>query len=579
MTPRLLPAVFMILMACNHRAPVYPEEAGIVGIDGGLDTLLLPDGQPDLGVPEICRQEQVPWTLHKDPRGNFGLVIPSGVSAHTVSIAGAASSESAVALNASGVAALVATRLTDLTSPAAEVSKIQQQLSAALTGLGSSATVRAAGSSGSSAEKHPDVKEVIWDVSAGAAMEPGELRNRLFAVLLAKPLTALSGLPGAVAAPSAKLMIKLALALRPTGQIIVSAAVANQADYDDTSTGLSFLVDDLGNGTAVAQAGTSPVFECDIRAISSKAVADIIWIVDESGSMNDNRQDIVNNVTTFFNKALAAGLDFRMGVAGMKKPGAGVLLGKFCSDGNGASSDDGGEDRFLLPDEKDAFTACVKNPPYYEGGSEHGLSHGYWAVKNHLPRAASSSHKIREGAHLAVIFVTDETAQELTEEEGDFFGEPGFLSYMDYKKTNCQLTPDKQVKLETFIQPLVDLFGGAQATVHLIGGVCNNACSAEVAFGYQELVNAFGGQTGDVCQHDLNATLQVIIDTITASASPRTLKYVPISSTLAVEANGLLLPRSRTQGWVYNPTSNSLTFINVQVPKGAVVVASYQRFN
>lgn len=579
MTSRLPLAMLTILTACNHRAPVYPDEAGIGGPDVGPDALLLPDSRPDLGVPEICRQDQVPWTLHKDPRGNFNLVTPSGVAAHTVTITGAASSESAVALNASGVAALVATRATDLTSPTAEVSKIQQQLFAALAGLGSSATVRAAGSSGSSAEKLPDVKEVIWDVSAAVAMEPGELRNRLLAVVLAEPLTALSGLPGAVATPSAKLMIKLALALRPAGQIVVSAAVANQAAYDDTSSDLSFLVDDLGNGTAVARTGTSPVFECDVRAISSKAVADIVWIVDESGSMNDNRQDIVNNATTFFNKALAAGLDFRMGVAGMKKPGAGVLVGKLCSDGSGASSDDGGEDRFLLPNEKDAFTACVKNPPYYEGGSEHGLSHGYWAVKNHLPRAAGSSHKIRQGAHLAVIFVTDETAQELKEGEGDFFGEQGFLSYMDYKKTNCQLSPDKQVKLETFIQPLVDLYGGAQATVHLIGGICNNACSAEVAFGYQELVNAFGGQTGDVCQHDLNATLQVIIDTIAASASPRTLQHVPISSTLVVEANGLLLPRSRTQGWVYNPTSTSLTFINVQVPKGAVVVASYRRFN
>ena len=35
--------------------------------------------------------------------------------------------------------------------------------------------------------------------------------------------------------------------------------------------------------------------------------ADIIWVMDESGSMNDNRYDIVNNAAALFAKAKAAG--------------------------------------------------------------------------------------------------------------------------------------------------------------------------------------------------------------------------------------------------------------------------------
>lgn len=567
---------FVILAGCHHRAPVLPEDAGPQ--DSGLELLQLPDlSLSDIGVPELCRKDHAPWILHTDPRGNFVLAVPEAVSVFPVAIDGAAGTDSAAGLNHPEVAALVVTRTAKLPHPSAEVDDIQQTFFAAVSALGS-ATVRASGSTGTSAEGHPEVKEVIWDISIKGSVEPGYLRDRLMAAALLRPLSSLNGLPGPVGEAVYELVIKMAVVRRPQGLVVVSAAVAGRDAYENLASPLAFLVDDLSNGTAVAAPGKTPEMECDIRSISSKPVADIIWIVDESGSMNDNRQDIVNNATTFFAKALAAGLDFRMGVAGMKKPIQGVQLGKLCSYGAGASTDAGGEDRFLLPSEQEVFTDCVKNPPYYEGGSEHGLTHGYWAVKSHLPRADASPHRIRKDAHLAVIYATDETAQELKEGSTNFFGQEGFLNYLDYKKTSCQLTPDKQTKLETFIAPVVDLYSEAKASVHVIGGVCNNPCNAEIAHGYRELVGAFGGQLGDVCQHDLNATLQVIIDSINASASPRTLKYVPISSTLAVEANGLRLERSRTQGWIYNPTSNSLTFINVQVPKGAVVVASYRRF-
>jgi len=254
------------------------------------------------------------------------------------------------------------------------------------------------------------------------------------------------------------------------------------------------------------------------------------------------------------------------------------LLGKLCSDGSGAAADDGGPDRFLLSGEQALFTSCIKNPPYYEGGSEFGLTNGYWAVKNHLPRAANAPNKVRQGAHLAVIFVTDEAAQELKQGEGDLFGEEGFLSYLDYKRSNCELTPSKATRLTGFIKPVLDLFTSSQASVHVIGGGCENSCNAEIAYGYQELVTGLEGQMGDVCQHDLSATLQVIINAIAASASPRMLAHIPISSTLTVDADGKRLERSRTLGWVYNASSNSLTFINLQIAKGTVVTASYRRF-
>ena len=582
--PWILALPLLLLAACSHRVPVSAVEAGV---DAGPDVaIILPDGPlPDIGEPQICKQDQVPFTTRQDPRGNYTLVTPTTLTHHPLTVQGAGAKDSAAAINGTGLAALVITRATTQTDPTALLTPIQQRFFTDLTKVGVAAAVRASGTAGKSAFGAPEIKEAIWDLSASPAVGPAKVRDLLVAAALLKSSADISGLPGAVTQPSGKLVVRVTLTLWQ-GQIALSAAVANAADYEKTNSPFSFLVDDLSNGTALAPANSKTAFECDIRKVSGKPVADIIWIVDESGSMNDNRQDIVNNANSFFVKAIAAGLDFRMGVAGMKKPDPNlhppVELGRFCSKETTDPSDPGGTDRFLLPSEKDLFRACVKNPPYHEGGSEHGLTHGYFAVKRHLPRAVNRADRIREGAHLAIIFVTDETAQELKTGH-ELLGMQGFLAYTDYKKDHCTLDPVKRGQLETFIKPLRDLFNGAASAgvptkVHVIGGTCANACNAEIAYGYKELATATGGQLGDVCQPALDATLNEIIKSITASASPRVLKYTPISSTLAVEAQGVQLPRSRTQGYIYSAANNSLTFINVKVAKGVVVVASYRRF-
>jgi hypothetical protein len=573
------------VVGCRHRLPVGPGDAGAeAGLDGAIQ---IPDGPlADLGTPEICLKNQVPFTTHKDPRGNYTMVTTTGVTLQNLTVAGAKAKDSAAAVDGTGVAALVVTRATSHADPSVALAEIQQRFIGDLTtGKIGTATVRASGTSMKNAEGDPEIKEAIWDLAVNPAIPPGKLRDQLVASALLRPVSQITGFPTTSAAAANKIVVRLTLSLRK-GQVVLGGAVASTSDYDDKTSSLSFDVDDLSNGTALARAGKQTVFECDIRRISGKPVADIIWVVDESGSMNDNRLDIVNNAKTFFDKVLAAGLDFRMGVAGMKRPDDSILppveLGRFCSQATENTADEGGTDRFLLPSEKDEFKACVKNPPYFEGGSEYGLSNGYFAVKRHLPRAANRSDRIRTGAHLAIIFVTDETAQEL-KGGGELLGVPGFLGFNDYRKENCSLDEAKQKQLDGFIKPLRDLFSatsqvGALTKVHVIGGTCNNSCNAEIAYGYKELAVASGGQLGDVCQSDLNATLNVIINSITASASPRVLKYAPVSSTLAVSVNGLRLDRSRTKGYMYNAANNSLTFINVKVAKGHRVTAAYRRF-
>ena len=114
--------------------------------------------------------------------------------------------------------------------------------------------------------------------------------------------------------------------------------------------------------------------------------------------------------------------------------------------------------------------------------------------------------------------------------------------------------------------------------MYLSGRISNNTCNADVAHGYKELAQQLGGVVGDVCQKNLGNTLQVIIDSIVAGASPLKLEYVPISSSIAVAMDGAQIPRSRTNGFDYRAEQNSLAFINVKFDKGSEVVSSYKRW-
>jgi hypothetical protein len=463
-------------------------------------------------------------------------------------------------------------------------------------------TARASGIEGHSHDKYDTVQGTILDLNLSGSSNISIIRNEIIGTILGKQMAQLGNLPGPYGSSGNEFVVRFVTVKRfefkrdeqkklilddkghpiDTGdqtkwRLVVMGAVASRANYQDPTRVTGFIMDDLSNGTALAVSSDAVGDSCDVGMISSLPVADIIWIIDESGSMDDDRQNIVNNANNFFSRALSSGLDFRMGVTGVNDPsssGNKALLGKLCSKISTNSSDDGGVDRFLLPSEQSVFSSCINNPPGYEGGSEYGLVNGDEAVKKHLPRAANDPAKIRPEAKLVLIVATDEVPNET-------YDPPASLSYTDYSQ--CQLSSSKQTGLNSLLKPYLDLLSGitdpeAAAMYHAIAGVCNNSCGADIGHGYRELAQTLGGQIGDVCQKDLGNTLQVIIDTIVGAASPVKLQYVPISASLAVAMDGAEVLRSRNNGFDYRSSSNSLAFINVKYKKGSEVIASYKRW-
>ncbi|MCB9555436.1 MAG: hypothetical protein H6707_04980 [Deltaproteobacteria bacterium] len=403
------------------------------------------------------------------------------------------------------------------------------------------------------------------------------LRNALLKVLLGG--SKFGSLPTQEFGPtSTDFVLRFQTLLRSDGAVLIVGGLATKSMFNDVSNATQLLVDDVSNGTGLAKTTNSHVVECDPFVLSRNPIADIIWVVDDSGSMSDNRQNIINNADDFFARALKSGLDFRVGVAGVKAPGGGTIMGKLCSAQGGSGS--GGTDRFLKSSERQLFKDCVADPPYAEGGSEYVLTHAYEAVRRHLPRAANREDRIRPDATVVVILATDEMTQELKSKlTGSYYASSG-------RPTNCVLPASEQQKVDAAIKPWLTLFTGQDAThgtdgraiVHQIGAVCTSSCGPETGHGAYELIKATGGTTADICQLNLGTSLQLMIDSIAGASSPAVLEYVPISTSIAVAVAGQKLQRSRAKGFDYVAASNSLVFINVPIAKDTQVVASYRRW-
>ena len=439
-----------------------------------------------------------------------------------------------------------------------------------IIGLGfSSAGTRSGGSFVVSHDQYPTVVSTVMTVITAGAVDLSEVRNEILAELLGRPLTDFT-FPAPTGHTGTAFAVTFSTQWRGGTMVAVMGGVGLLVDYDAGGDAAMHLTD-AGNGSGLAGANSSTDVACNIYNMVQLPQADIIWVMDETGSMTSKLQNIANNAVTFFQTAADYSLDFRIGVVNVEVANNGV----FCTN-LGQSAD-----HFLGPADLIAFQSCAQEPwgaLQQAFGLENGITQGYNAIVNHLPRA-NQPDRIRPDAHLAIIYVTDERAQELTDTCGGGAG-----PWTDYDPT-C---------MWSVVGPTVDLLHGVSdpeglGRAHSIIGPPPASCpdAFQVGQGYLDITNATGGQVHSICTPNLLDPMLRILEDIISSASVVVLPHRPISLSLAVAKEDktvlpselVALPRSRTSGFDYRAASNGVVFINQdfsQLPYELVV--GYERW-
>lgn len=464
------------------------------------------------------------------------------------------------------VAGFLASRSSSANSAVSEIGSLVLNLQSApfITNV----TVRASGTNTTSLDGFQTVLGATIELTTSTQLDVTKVREIVTAAALARPLADVTyPNPGWVGTSDTKFVVAVQSIRRAEAlQTLFVGGVARAVSADDPARKTSFHLNDFSNGTGIALSGNGETIACEQFVISRQAKADIIWIVDESGSTSDDRQRIVDNASVFFNKAVAAGLDFRVAVTDMDD----ARMGLFASRQVGGTGD-----RWLLPTELATFQANINDPSgpdAGDGGTEDGLTQLQATLTRHLPRNNADPQMVREDASLVVIIVTDEKAQEVER--------AGILS-----EGNIEPNAAQQAQIDQLLVPYLNQLQANDVTVHLIAEplpfapVCSTG-GAEHAYGYYELVNATSGLLGSICQLDLSATIDALIEDIIGGSSPLTLSKVPISASVSVSRDTVPLSRSRQDGFDYRGATNAITFYNQLFSPAhpSEIVVSYRRW-
>jgi len=537
------------------------------GSSRGDDDVVVADGAVvdgavtgDAALPPICSDlGRKAIQFRSSPVGDWRLALEASATYQELALTGAPTAVAAAFdLAGAGVSGFIVALPASQASPSAEVNALNARI------LGASGvapgSILSSGAGGRSLDDHDTVRGVMLGLDPTSSSDASSVRNAIVARIVQTSTANVGNAPGPLATTSTRFVVAYQVLVRDATTMLVLGAVTTRAGFDDATRSAGWQVEDLSNGTALARANNDDLPACETHLVDRVPRADILWMLDESGSTSDDRMRIEAHATQLFARAVAQGLDFRMGVTDLDDASLGKLSrGAAATPGYGA---------WILPGEPAVFIDAVRDPSgtkAADGAAEHGLTQLANLIRFHTPRSATDPLMVRPGAALAVIIQTDEWPEELA--VGGTFPLGGSFTGVSFSDQSQALTAAQQAELETRISPFIAYAKTSGATVHaIVTPTMDPACAAlgsSIGWGYFQLAAGTSGQSASICQADLSTTITRILDSINGAASPVVLRRFPISSSLAVARDGVALSRSRSAGFDYQFASNALVFFGV----------------
>jgi hypothetical protein len=291
--------------------------------------------------------------------------------------------------------------------------------------------------------------------------------------------------------------------------------------------------------------GTNSSAATDVFHLPADVKVDVLWVVDNSGSMYEEQEALAGNFGGFIGWAQTLGVDYHIGVTStdMEDPDhTGKLQGTI---------------RVIDPATPNPNEVFGDNVRLGTDGSpyEMGLAASHAALSPPLLTGYNAGF-LRDDAKLTVIYVSDEEDQS-----------PG--------------------EVEFYVQYFLNLKGTAEwVTLSAICGDLPDGCSdatmgtAEAAPRYHAVLNRTGGSFHSICQTDWSGLMADLGEDAFAPIRTFPLSRPADAATIAVTVDGNTVPPAGIpngpNGWTYLQQQNAVWFgDNVLPPNGSVVRIAY----
>jgi hypothetical protein len=263
---------------------------------------------------------------------------------------------------------------------------------------------------------------------------------------------------------------------------------------------------------------------------------DILFVIDNSGSMSGNQTNLKNNFDDFIAVFGVAGVDYHIALI--------------------TTDDAAFVGSIITPADADPITE-FNNQVDSIGNSgsayEKGLWYSYVSTDTGGDAApGSSTGFFRSAAKLVIVYVSDEPDFSHSTAGGGGSTAMGTADYTTHLLS---------------LKSSTDLIAA-----HAVAGDYPSGCStnggAQFGDGYYDVVNDLGGAFMSICADDWSVTMDTLArDSMAIVSFP--LSDIPIEDSIEVEVDGVA-----STDWTYSSSSNSVTF-TIAPPEGSTIDIAY----
>ncbi len=286
---------------------------------------------------------------------------------------------------------------------------------------------------------------------------------------------------------------------------------------------------------------------------------DILWVVDDSISMEDEQEKMAARFSTFIAHIEETNIDFHIGVVTTDvdpdNDGRGQLVGDpiYLT-----SADDNYEE--LFHDRVQVGT---------DGSDkEQGLEAAYQAVTEPYASDANAGF-LREDAVLSLIFVSDEDD---CSHRGGLGSEP--------TNHDCYASTEDLVPVKDYISDFKEVKSSSDKIIasSIVGPEAANGCQETVpGHRYWDLAEGLGGMIADICADDYEDIMSELGLSASGVRSSFQLTYAPVDGTIEVYIDEDLIEQDAESGWTYDSETGYITFNGDSVPpRDSVITIHYE---
>jgi hypothetical protein len=328
------------------------------------------------------------------------------------------------------------------------------------------------------------------------------------------------------------------------------------------------------------EGSTDPVNEDDFMQVEVPTV-DILFVVDNSGSMASKQAELTRNFTSFITFAEQQAIDYHIGVVttdvdaqaldcrssgAQRVPGLDQGQCGYFADGRWDDNPADPTWRIITPMTQPspivAFTA-IATQGTNGSGAEKGFEGAYEALSS--PKITGwNANFLRPDAYLSLIFISD--ADDQSPDSEDF--------YLNFFRSIKGFRNVAQFSVAAIVEPL-------GTTPDQMTSSCPDGSGEQPGYRYMDVAARTGGISQSICPGtDWVTTLQNLAVAVFGYKSRFFLTNTPVTGSIQVQVDGMVIDERAANGqvrWSYDPVANSVNFTPLAVPEpGSSIVITYR---